>query len=78
MVLILLIFAAIVVTISVTRRHSSFGSSVGSRIAKENFPIVGERAEQSGSAGQTRQFWVVVLPDGKVVNPMVADCFVSV
>jgi hypothetical protein len=67
MVLILLsiIVAAIAVAISVTRRHSLFGSLAGSGIVREE---TRERAEQPAIAGPTKQFLVVVLPDGKVVQ----------
>ena len=68
MVLILLsvIFAAIVVAISISRY--SFGSSIRSGVATAN-----ERTKQSGVAGATKQFLVVVLPDGRVVNPRPSD-----
>jgi hypothetical protein len=74
MVLILLsiVVAAIAVAISVTRRHSSVGSLIRSGIAKENFSIVREVAEQPAIAGPTKPFLVVVLPDGKIVTPRVA------
>jgi hypothetical protein len=72
MVLILLsgIVAAIVVAISMI--HSSFASLAGSGILQEKLPIVREGAEQPTITGPTKQFLVVVLPDGKVVNPMTA------
>jgi hypothetical protein len=61
--------------VNVAINVNSFGSLAGSGIAKEKSPIVRERAEHSRGAGQTRQFLVVVLPDGRVVDPMVADRF---
>jgi hypothetical protein len=75
MVLILLsiIFAAIAVAISMI--HSSFGISAGSGIAREDIAIGKERSEQPTNTPQTKQFLVVVLPDGKVVNQMVTDRF---
>jgi hypothetical protein len=77
MVLILLsiIFAAIAIAISMTRCHSSIGSLAGSGIAKESFSIVREGAEQPTIASPTKHFLIVVLPDGKVVNPMVPERF---
>jgi hypothetical protein len=66
-----IILAAIAVAISMV--HSSFGSLAGSEIAKQS--IVRHDAEQPAIAGSTKQFLVVVLPDGKVVNPIVADRF---
>ena len=76
MVLILLsiIVAAIAVAISM-RHHISFGSLPGSEIAREDIAMPKEHTEQSRITGPMRQFLVVVLPDGKVVNPMVADRF---
>ena len=73
MVLILLsiIIAAIAVAISMI--HFSFGSLSGSGIAKES--IVREGAEQPAIAGPTKRFLVVVLPDGKIVNPIAAERF---
>ena len=73
MVLILLsiIVAAIAVAISIF--HFSFGSLTGSGIGKQS--IVREGSDQPAMAGPKKQFLVVVLPDGKVVNPMAADRF---
>jgi flagellar basal body-associated protein FliL len=75
MVLILLsvIVAAIVVAISMF--HTSSGILAGSGIAREDIAIGKQRSEQPTNTTQTKQFLVVVLPDGKVVNPMVADHF---
>jgi hypothetical protein len=65
--------AAIVVVISMMPHRISFGSLIRSGIAKEDFSIARERVEQSRVAGPLKQFLVVVLPDGRVVNPRVAD-----
>jgi hypothetical protein len=75
MVLILLsiIVAAIAVTISVTPRHSPFGGFTRSGIVREEIAKARERAEQPATADRTKQFLVVVLPDGKIVNPVLAD-----
>jgi hypothetical protein len=75
MVLILLsiIVAAIAVAVIVTRGHISFGSLAGSVTTKESIVRVG--AEQPSIAGPTKKFLVVVLPDGKIVNPVLADRF---
>jgi hypothetical protein len=74
MVLILLsiIVAAIAVAISMIR--ASFGILVDSGIAKESSSITGEPAEQSSISSPAKQF-SVVLPDGKIVNPVVAHHF---
>src|SRR6476660_4222459 len=75
MVLIFLsiIVAAIVVAISMI--HSSFGILANSGTVREETPKAREEAEQSRVAGQTTQFLVVLLPDGRVANPTVADRF---
>ena len=72
MVLILLsvIFAAIIAAISMIRHRIVFGSSTRAEIARENAK---ELAEQSRVTGPIKQFLVVVLPDGKVVNPRLAE-----
>jgi hypothetical protein len=64
------IVAAIVVAISMIRHLIAFGSSTRAEIARENAK---ELAEQSRVTGPMKQFLVVVLPDGRVVNPRVAD-----
>ena len=73
MVLIFLsiIIAAIAVAISMV--HSSFGILANSGIVGEETAKAREKAEQSRVSGQTTQCLVVVLPDGKVVNPVVAN-----
>jgi hypothetical protein len=69
MVLILfsIIVAAIAVAISMV--------PAGSGIVREDIAIGKKRSEQRTITNPTKQFLVVVLPDGKVVNPMVADRF---
>jgi hypothetical protein len=37
--------------------------------------MASERVEQASFGGQTKQLLIVVLPDGKVVNPITADRF---
>jgi hypothetical protein len=72
MVLILLsvIFAAIVVANSIVRYQISFGRFIGAEIASENIAIAKECAEQLRIPDPIKQkFLVLVLPDGKVVNP---------
>ena len=71
-ILISAIFAAIVVAI---RYHITFGSLARPGIAREDIAIARERAELPGSASPMKQFLVVVLPDGKVVHPRIADHF---
>jgi hypothetical protein len=72
MVLILfsIILAAIVVAISTI--HTSFGSLAGSGVAREDIAVA---REQSGTTSPTKQFLVVVLPDGRLVDPMAVDHF---
>ena len=62
-----MLIAAIAVAISVV--HSSFGSLAGSGIVREEIARARERAEQPVIVSSTKQFLVVVLPDGKVINP---------
>jgi hypothetical protein len=71
MVLILFSVVLAATAVAISMIHSSFGSLSDSGIAKES--IVREDAEQKAIAGQARQFLVVVLPDGKVVTPRVAE-----
>jgi hypothetical protein len=68
-----IIVAAIAVAISMI--HSPIGSLAGSGIAREEIDKAWEQPEQSRVAVQTRQFLAVVLADGKIVNPIVADHF---
>jgi hypothetical protein len=77
MVLILLsiIFAATAVAIPRIRHRIAFLSLTLSGGAREDSALPKERTEQSTFAGPMRQFLIVVLPDGKMVNPMVADRF---
>ena len=65
-----IILAAIAVAISMIRRLFSRGNLAGSGIAREDIAIAKARAEQFSPM---KQFLVVVLPDGKVVYPRVAD-----
>ena len=65
--------AAIVIAIPIVRRHIPFGSFTRSGIAREDIAMAREGAERSGIGGPVKQFLVVVLPDGRVVNPRVAN-----
>jgi hypothetical protein len=67
------ILAAIAAAISIFRHRISFGSLIRSEIARGDSSIARERVEQSRIAGPSKQFLVVVLPDGRVVNPRVTD-----
>jgi len=64
---------AIVVASAIVRHYVSFGSFTHYGIAKENIATERVRAEQSRTISPMKQFLVVVLPDGRVVNPRVAD-----
>ena len=70
LILLSIILAAITVAISMIRRRISCGRLAGSGIAREDVAIAKGRAEQFSPM---KQFLVVVLPDGKVVYPRVAD-----
>jgi hypothetical protein len=70
LILLSLIVAAILVAISMMRHRISFGSFARSGIAREDIAVARERPEQSSAM---KQFLIVVLPDGRVVNPSLAD-----
>jgi hypothetical protein len=63
------LFVAIAVAISMFRRHISLGNSAGSWLAREDLAFGKDRVDQSRLTRPPRQFLIVVLPDGKVVNP---------
>jgi hypothetical protein len=77
MVLFLLsvILAAIAAAIAIFRHHISVGSLIRSEIARGDSSIAQKRAERSRVASPMKQFLVVVLPDGKVVTPRIAERF---
>jgi hypothetical protein len=54
------ILTAIAVAISIFRHRISFGSFTRSGIAREDFSVATERADQSRIAGPMKQFLVVV------------------
>ena len=65
-----MLIAAIAVAMSVV--HFSFGSLAGSGVAREDIAVA---REQSRTTSPTKQFLVVVIPDGRVVDPMAVDQF---
>jgi hypothetical protein len=65
--------AAILVAIPSVRNCIVSGGFTRSRTARGDFSIARERAGRSRIAGPVKQFLVVVLPDGTIVNPRVAD-----
>jgi hypothetical protein len=73
MVLILLSIsvAAIAVAISVTRCHTSFESLAGFEVEREDIAMPKKQSEQSRITTPMRQFLIVVLPDGRVVDPLI-------
>jgi hypothetical protein len=54
------------------RHFMPFGSFTRSGIAREDLPVARECAEQSRTT-PVKQFLVVVLPDGKIVTPKLAE-----
>src|SRR4029077_1114412 len=70
-ILLSVVVVAIVVATAFGPHHVSFGSFTRDWIAKESIAIARERAEQSRIAGPMKQFLIVVLPDGRVVNPLI-------
>jgi hypothetical protein len=73
MVLILLFAFIGAIAVAISMIHYSFGGLAGSGIAREDLAVARERTGRPTVAGQKTQFLVVVLPDGKIVNPVVAD-----
>ena len=73
LILLSLIVAAIVVAVSKIRSRDSFGRFSRSGIASGDFSVARERSEQSRVPGPMQQFLLVVLPDGMIVTPRVAD-----
>ena len=70
LILLSIILAAIAVAISMIRRLISRGNLTDSGIAREEIAVAKACAEQFSPM---KRFLVVVLPDGKVVYPRVAD-----
>jgi hypothetical protein len=68
LILISLIIAAIGIAILTIRYRISVESLARSGIARDDITTAGERGEQSWDSDPTKQFLVVVLPDGKVVT----------
>jgi hypothetical protein len=66
MVLILLSIIVAAIAVAISMIHSSFGSLAGSGVAREDIAVA---REQSRTTSPVKQFLVVVLPDGQVVNP---------
>jgi hypothetical protein len=73
MVLILLSIIVAAIAVAISMVHSSFGGLAGSVTTKES--IVRQGAEQAAIGGPTKQFLVVVLPDGKIVSSIVSERF---
>jgi hypothetical protein len=66
LILLSILLAATAVAISMIRRLISGGNLARSGIAREDIPIAKGRA---GQFSPMKQFLVVVLPDGKIVDP---------
>ena len=75
MALILLSIFLAATGVAISMIHTSFGILSGSGIAREAIAKGKERSERSTNPSPTRQFLVVVLPDGKVVSPLVSKRF---
>ena len=73
--MVLILLSAVFAAISMIRHHIVFGSSTRVEIARENAATEKERSEQPTITSPTKRFFVVVLPDGRIVNPMVANRF---
>jgi hypothetical protein len=73
LILISVTAGAMLVAILIIRQYLPFGNYARDGIAREDLAIARERTEQAKVTIPARQFLVVVLPDGKVVNPRVGD-----
>jgi hypothetical protein len=68
MVLVILsIFAATAVALSIIRHPLQLGKLPGLGVVRDDITATRERTEQSAITSPLRQFLVVVLPDGKIV-----------
>ena len=73
-ILLSVISAAIVVAISIARHPVSFGHFNGTAIAGEDVALPFEGARRSRVDGPIKQrFLIVLLPDGKLVDPRGAE-----
>jgi hypothetical protein len=68
-----LIVAAILIAIQRIRNRIVIEGITRSEIVKGDFSVARERSDQSTVAGPGNQFLIVVLPDGTIVIPRVAD-----
>jgi hypothetical protein len=69
--MVLILKSAIAVAVSVFRYRHTSGHFTRLEIAEDKTGASSEPAAQSSVASPTKQFLVVLLPDGKMVNPKV-------
>jgi hypothetical protein len=75
LILLSVILAALVIAIATGRHNISFGSLTRDGVAREESATANERAELLKGIRPSKQFLVVVLPDGKVVNTRSTEHF---
>ena len=73
LILLSVIVAAILVAIPKIRNRIASEGCTRSGVVRKDSSITKEHVEQSRIAGSMKKFFVVVLPDGTIVNPRVAD-----
>jgi hypothetical protein len=73
--LLAVIVAALTVAIPLIRQRIKLGVYARSALPGEEFPVLGKPTGISQGPSPMKQFLVVILPDGTVVNPIGADQF---
>jgi hypothetical protein len=68
----LIVLSLMVAAISRIRSRIEFAGFTRSGIARGDFSITGQSAEQSRITSPLKPFLIVMLPDGTIVTPMVA------
>jgi hypothetical protein len=73
--LLAVIVAALIAAIPIIRQRIKLGVYARSALPSGEFPVAGKPAGISRNPSPMKQFLVVILPDGTVVNPIGADQF---
>jgi hypothetical protein len=73
LILLSVLVAAILFAIPKIRNRIASEGCTRSGVVRKDSSITKEHVEQSRIAGSMKKFFVVVLPDGTIVNPRVAD-----
>lgn len=75
LILLSVILAALVIALAADRYNILLGNLTRDGVAREGSTTANERAKLSKGIRPTKQFLVVVLPDGRVVNPRSGEPF---